>query len=109
MTRRKVLFHQLPPIRPHDPDVAFPILQGFLARHHIPTQTIYWNVLMRRCYGRLANHRSDLFSQIESKRVATVSAFLTVGFVDGKSPRSITGRLAVATNCDLAKRLLPGV
>jgi radical SAM superfamily enzyme YgiQ (UPF0313 family) len=67
MMRRKVLFNQLPPIRPHDPDVAFPILKGFLARHRIPSQTIYWNVFMWQYYGRLANYHPHLFSELESK------------------------------------------
>ena len=105
MTRRKVLFHQLPPIRPHDPDVAFPILQGFLARHRIPTQTIYWNVLMRRCYGRLANHRSDLFSQIESKPALLELLFYLSPFLLELLRREDTVRnqeAAVALQCYLA-------
>jgi radical SAM superfamily enzyme YgiQ (UPF0313 family) len=66
MKRRQVLFHQLPPIRPYDPDVAFPILTGFLARHRVPSRTIYWNILMRRAFARMERFRPGLLSHVES-------------------------------------------
>ncbi|MCX6552104.1 MAG: radical SAM protein [Acidobacteria bacterium] len=66
MKRPQVLFHQLPPIRPHDPDIAYPILKGFLARHRVPSCTIYWNLLMRGAFARLSRYRADLFTHLES-------------------------------------------
>jgi hypothetical protein len=58
-----VLSHQFPPVITQ-PDIALTILKGYLRSQEIPTQTLYWNFLLRRFYDRFVALRPDIYLQL---------------------------------------------
>ncbi len=62
--RIRPLFHQLPPVNAHQPDIAYTILKGHLGAHDVASQTIYWNLRLRRFYDRFLTLRTDIFTKL---------------------------------------------
>jgi hypothetical protein len=64
--KTRVMFHQLPPVNVHQPDIAFTILKGHLGAHGVGSRTVYWNLLLRRFYDRFLTLRPEIYTKLQA-------------------------------------------
>jgi radical SAM superfamily enzyme YgiQ (UPF0313 family) len=99
-SKPRVIFHQLPPVNAHQPDIAYTIMKGHLGAHGVESRTIYWNLHLRRFYDRFLTLTPDIYTKlvadIESRpTVFYLGPFLLQLLGDEETPQSKLARASL--------------